>query len=42
MTGAGSVVTGDVPADSLAVERNEMRIIEGWAARRRARWDQGE
>jgi bifunctional UDP-N-acetylglucosamine pyrophosphorylase / glucosamine-1-phosphate N-acetyltransferase len=42
VTGAGSVISGDVPADSLAVERNEMRIIEGWAARRRARWDQGE
>jgi bifunctional UDP-N-acetylglucosamine pyrophosphorylase/glucosamine-1-phosphate N-acetyltransferase len=42
VTGAGSVVTGDIPADSLAVERNEMRIIDGWAERRRARWDQGE
>ena len=34
-TGAGSVVTGDVPAGSLAVARAAMRIIEKWVLRRR-------
>lgn len=34
-TGAGSAIARDVPADALAVERAEQRIIEGWAARRR-------
>jgi bifunctional UDP-N-acetylglucosamine pyrophosphorylase / glucosamine-1-phosphate N-acetyltransferase len=34
---AGSVITADVPAGALAVERGEQRIIEGWSARRRAR-----
>nr|WP_298170273.1 bifunctional UDP-N-acetylglucosamine diphosphorylase/glucosamine-1-phosphate N-acetyltransferase GlmU [uncultured Pseudomonas sp.] len=29
-TGAGSVVTSDVPADSLAVGRAKQRNIEGW------------
>jgi bifunctional UDP-N-acetylglucosamine pyrophosphorylase / glucosamine-1-phosphate N-acetyltransferase len=42
VTGAGSVISGNVPDDALAVERNEMRIIEGWAAQRRARWDEGK
>ncbi len=36
-TGAGSVITRDVPADSLAVERSEQRNVEGWAVRRRGR-----
>jgi bifunctional UDP-N-acetylglucosamine pyrophosphorylase/glucosamine-1-phosphate N-acetyltransferase len=35
-TGAGSVITGDVPAGALALERNQQRIIEGYAERRRA------
>jgi bifunctional UDP-N-acetylglucosamine pyrophosphorylase/glucosamine-1-phosphate N-acetyltransferase len=35
-TGAGSVITSDVPAGALAVERNQQRIIEGYAERRRA------
>jgi bifunctional UDP-N-acetylglucosamine pyrophosphorylase/glucosamine-1-phosphate N-acetyltransferase len=34
---AGSVVTQDVPAGALAVERSEQRNIEGWSARRRAK-----
>lgn len=34
---AGSVITADVPAGALAVERGEQRTIEGWSARRRAR-----
>jgi bifunctional UDP-N-acetylglucosamine pyrophosphorylase/glucosamine-1-phosphate N-acetyltransferase len=36
-TGAGSVITRDVPAGALAIERSEQRIIEGYAARRAAR-----
>ncbi|MRS12318.1 MAG: bifunctional UDP-N-acetylglucosamine diphosphorylase/glucosamine-1-phosphate N-acetyltransferase GlmU [Actinobacteria bacterium] len=35
VTGAGSVIAHDVPADALAVERTEQRTVEGWAARRR-------
>jgi bifunctional UDP-N-acetylglucosamine pyrophosphorylase/glucosamine-1-phosphate N-acetyltransferase len=35
-TGAGSVITTDVPAGALAVERTEQRIVEGYAERRRA------
>jgi bifunctional UDP-N-acetylglucosamine pyrophosphorylase/glucosamine-1-phosphate N-acetyltransferase len=34
--GSGSVVTRDVPADALAVERSPQTVKEGWAARRRA------
>ncbi len=29
--GSGSVVTKDVPDGALALERNEQRVIEGWA-----------
>jgi bifunctional UDP-N-acetylglucosamine pyrophosphorylase/glucosamine-1-phosphate N-acetyltransferase len=39
-TGAGSVITRDVPPGALAVERTEQRIIEGYAQRRRARHEQ--
>jgi len=35
ITGAGSAIAHDVPADALAVERTDQRTIEGWAARRR-------
>lgn len=35
ITGAGSAITRDVPADALAVERTDQRIVEGWAARKR-------
>jgi bifunctional UDP-N-acetylglucosamine pyrophosphorylase / glucosamine-1-phosphate N-acetyltransferase len=34
--GSGSVVTKDVPADALAVERSPQTVKEGWAARKRA------
>lgn len=34
---AGSSITKDVPADSLAIARGRQEIKEGWAARRRAR-----
>ena len=32
---AGSIITVDVPADSLAITRSELRVKEGWAARYR-------
>ena len=35
--GAGTTVTRDVPAGALAVSRAELRFLEGWVARRRAR-----
>ncbi|MEK6374650.1 MAG: bifunctional UDP-N-acetylglucosamine diphosphorylase/glucosamine-1-phosphate N-acetyltransferase GlmU [Acidobacteriota bacterium] len=34
--GAGSTITKDVPPDALALSRVPQRIIEGWAAKRRA------
>jgi len=37
ITGAGSVITTDVPADALAVERNDQRHLDGWATKFRAR-----
>lgn len=33
IVGAGSVVTGDVPADALAVARGRQETRDGWAAR---------
>jgi bifunctional UDP-N-acetylglucosamine pyrophosphorylase/glucosamine-1-phosphate N-acetyltransferase len=33
--GSGTVVTKDVPSDSLTVARSEQKIIPGWAGRRR-------
>jgi bifunctional UDP-N-acetylglucosamine pyrophosphorylase/glucosamine-1-phosphate N-acetyltransferase len=35
-TGAGSVITKDVPDDALAIERSEQRVIKGYAKRKRA------
>ncbi len=35
--GAGSVITQDVPAGALAVERAPQDVKEGWTARRRGR-----
>jgi bifunctional UDP-N-acetylglucosamine pyrophosphorylase/glucosamine-1-phosphate N-acetyltransferase len=37
VVGAGSVITNDVAADSLAIERNEQKGIAGWARRFRER-----
>jgi bifunctional UDP-N-acetylglucosamine pyrophosphorylase / glucosamine-1-phosphate N-acetyltransferase len=37
ITGAGSVITTDIPANALAVERNEQMHRDGWAAEYRAR-----
>jgi bifunctional UDP-N-acetylglucosamine pyrophosphorylase/glucosamine-1-phosphate N-acetyltransferase len=36
-TGAGSVITRDVPAGSLSVERGEQNIVEGWTERYRSK-----
>jgi bifunctional UDP-N-acetylglucosamine pyrophosphorylase/glucosamine-1-phosphate N-acetyltransferase len=36
-TGAGSVITKDVPAHGLSVERNKQADIEGWSTRFRAK-----
>lgn len=35
VTGAGSAIARDVPAEALGVERTEQRNVEGWAAARR-------
>ena len=37
LVAAGSTITKNVPADALAIERAEERIVEGWAARYRER-----
>lgn len=37
VVGAGSVITSDVEADSLAIERSEQKGIAGWARRFRER-----
>jgi bifunctional UDP-N-acetylglucosamine pyrophosphorylase / glucosamine-1-phosphate N-acetyltransferase len=36
-TAAGSVITRDVPAGSLAIERSEQKLVPGWTERRRGR-----
>ena len=35
MTGAGSVISKDVPSGGLGIERSEQRNIEGWAKKHR-------
>jgi bifunctional UDP-N-acetylglucosamine pyrophosphorylase/glucosamine-1-phosphate N-acetyltransferase len=37
LIGAGSTITKDVPPDALALSRCEQKVIEGWAAKRRAK-----
>jgi len=37
VTGAGSVITRDVPDEALAVERAPTRVVRGWSRRRRDR-----
>ncbi|HWH32152.1 MAG TPA: bifunctional UDP-N-acetylglucosamine diphosphorylase/glucosamine-1-phosphate N-acetyltransferase GlmU [Egibacteraceae bacterium] len=39
VTAAGSAITRDVPADALALERNQQVHVDGYAARRRAQED---
>ncbi|PKN12296.1 MAG: bifunctional UDP-N-acetylglucosamine diphosphorylase/glucosamine-1-phosphate N-acetyltransferase GlmU [Deltaproteobacteria bacterium HGW-Deltaproteobacteria-4] len=34
---AGSTITKDVPPDALALSRTDQRVIEGWAAKKRAK-----
>jgi bifunctional UDP-N-acetylglucosamine pyrophosphorylase/glucosamine-1-phosphate N-acetyltransferase len=36
VTGAGSVITRDVPPGALALERSEQRIVEGYRERKDA------
>ncbi|MGA9162479.1 MAG: bifunctional UDP-N-acetylglucosamine diphosphorylase/glucosamine-1-phosphate N-acetyltransferase GlmU [Actinomycetota bacterium] len=36
VTGAGSVITSDVPAGALALERSEQRVVKGYRERRDA------
>jgi bifunctional UDP-N-acetylglucosamine pyrophosphorylase / glucosamine-1-phosphate N-acetyltransferase len=40
-TGAGSVITSDVPDGALAIERTEQRTVEGYAERKAARHRKG-
>ncbi|WP_303721879.1 bifunctional UDP-N-acetylglucosamine diphosphorylase/glucosamine-1-phosphate N-acetyltransferase GlmU [Malonomonas rubra] len=35
LIGAGSTITKDVPADSLAIARSEQKVVEGWALRKK-------
>lgn len=42
IVGASSCITRDVPADALALERSEEKIIEGYASARMARLRKGE
>ena len=42
ITGASSCITKDVPADALAIERSEQRIVEGFASRRLERLKRDE
>ncbi len=37
IVGAGSVITKEVAADSLALTRSDQREIAGWAAKRRSK-----
>jgi len=40
VTGAGSVITHDVPDGALGIERNDQKNIEGYAERRRKRTEE--
>ncbi len=39
-TGAGSVITRDVPEGALAVERSPQRVVLGWSERRRGQTEE--
>jgi bifunctional UDP-N-acetylglucosamine pyrophosphorylase/glucosamine-1-phosphate N-acetyltransferase len=41
VTGAGSVITSDVPAGALALERSEQRVVRGYRRRRDAEAETG-
>jgi bifunctional UDP-N-acetylglucosamine pyrophosphorylase / glucosamine-1-phosphate N-acetyltransferase len=42
VTGAGSVITTDVPAGALALERSEQRVVRGYRKRRDAEAETGK
>ena len=42
VTGAGSVITQDVPSGALAIERSRQRNLEGWSERKRRKTDRHE
>lgn len=42
LIGAGSTITQDVPANALALERSEQKIVEGYAQTRRERMQKKE
>jgi bifunctional UDP-N-acetylglucosamine pyrophosphorylase/glucosamine-1-phosphate N-acetyltransferase len=42
VTGAGSVITTDVPAGALAVERSEQRTVRGYRRRKDAEAAEGK
>ncbi len=42
VTGAGSVITRNVPAGALAVERTEQRVVKGYRARKDAKARKGK
>ncbi len=42
IVGASSCITRDVPADALALERSEEKIVEGYASARMTRLKKGE
>ncbi len=37
LIGAGSTITKDVPADSLALSRSEQKVIQGWTLRKKSK-----
>jgi bifunctional UDP-N-acetylglucosamine pyrophosphorylase/glucosamine-1-phosphate N-acetyltransferase len=42
VTGAGSVITKDVPAGALSLERSEQRVVRGYRKRRDAEAETGK
>ncbi len=42
VTGASSAITRDVPPGALGIERSDMRVVEGWVARKRGAAAEGE
>ncbi len=41
VTGAGSAISKDVPADALALERTDLRVVDHWAERKRKNRSRG-
>jgi bifunctional UDP-N-acetylglucosamine pyrophosphorylase/glucosamine-1-phosphate N-acetyltransferase len=42
VTGAGSVITEDVPSGALALERNRQHVVKGWAHKHTRRTERAE